>query len=97
MALVIDPRVDRGEAWMLRRLHQITKVDLWGRINAGVTDQATRRDRIADFILEHRLGGVIAGKNQQGVVESFEDVFARIYGQPLGTTETRFAPREAQR
>ncbi len=95
--MALDPMIDRGEAWLLRRLHQITKVDLWGRINAGVTDQTTRRDRIADFILEHRLSGVIAGKNQRGVVESFEEVFARIYGQPLGTTETHYAPREAQR
>jgi hypothetical protein len=97
MALTLDPRIDRGETWLLRRLNQVTRQDIWKRVNDGVTDQAVRRDRLAAFILEHGLEIAIAGKNQKGAVETFGDVFARIYGRPLVTDETAFGGRDVTR
>lgn len=88
--MVLDPRIDRGENWLLRRIHQITNRDVWAQVNAGVTDQDERRDRIARVIDEWALVHAIAGRGPNGSAETFGQAFRRLYGRPVVTDETDY-------
>ncbi len=88
--MALDPRIDRGENWLLRRIHQVTRRDVWAQVNAGVTDQDSRRDRIAQVIVDAGLEPAIAGKGPSGSAETFGQAFQRLYGRPVVTDELQF-------
>ncbi len=49
----------------------------------GVTDPAIRKERFRTAIIDGGKDCVIVGRNLAGKVETYEQLFARIYGEPL--------------
>lgn len=65
------------EVWISRRLRRF---DLF----AGVTDPDQRRELVRAAILGGRMGMAVAGKRAGKKVETWGELFQRVYGQPLG-------------
>jgi hypothetical protein len=65
------------EVWISRRLRRF---DLF----AGVTDPDQRRELVRAAILGGRTGMAVAGKRAGKKVETWGELFQRVYGQPLG-------------
>lgn len=53
------------------------------RIFEGLTDPATRKERIRAAILEARLDCTIIGRAPSGKPETYSQSFGRFYGEPL--------------
>lgn len=71
----------QGELWFAHRLKQL------GRgVFTGDTTPEIRKQRIREAIIEGDLDVVIIGR-RNGKPETFEDCFARLYGEPLFTTK----------
>jgi hypothetical protein len=66
------------EVWISRRLQ---RPDLF----AGVTDPDSRRERVRAAIEAGDMAMAVAGKRQGQSVETWADVFARVYGVPFAT------------
>lgn len=66
---------DLGEIWLARRLGQ------FGHVFAGVTDPALRKQRIREAIREGNHDHNIAGRRADGKIETFAEVFNRLYGE----------------
>lgn len=66
----------RVEAWIRDRLDAPA---LFG----GLTTPEERRERVRDLILGRGLEFAIAGRREGGKCETWSDLFARIYGEPL--------------
>lgn len=80
------------ETYLARRLAQLgSPVDL-----SGVTSSAIRRARFRQAIVAGGLAHVIAG-TADGKPKTFAQAFERLYGVPLDTTETEYAPMEPSR
>jgi hypothetical protein len=68
-----------GEAWLARRVLDQTGVDVF----TGTTDCDIRRERIRAAILERGLAAVVLGKGAGGKPENYQQIFERLYSQPL--------------
>lgn len=68
-----------GEAWLAKRVLEQTNVDVY----TGITDRDIRRERMRAAILEHGLAAVVLGKGAGGKPESYQQIFERLYSQPL--------------
>lgn len=64
------------ETWIARRLR---RPDLF----AGVTTADDRRERVRAAIVDGRMAEGIAGKRRDASCETWSDLFARVYGEPL--------------
>jgi len=71
-------RLARGEIWLAHRLREHGC-----RIDDGVTDLPTRRERIRRAILGYGLATAIAGRGPDRKPETYRALFARLYGEPL--------------
>lgn len=76
-----------AELWLAKRLGS-----LGAEVHEGVTTTEERRERIRQLILRERLEKRDAGR-KRGRSETFGDLFARLYGEPLITAAMR---REAE-
>ena len=74
----------RAEAWLRDRLHA---PDLF----AGVTTADERRERVRRAILENGLARECATHTQARGRETWAELFARVYGQPLIAPEVAAA------
>lgn len=68
------------ESWIARRLN---RPELFG----GVTTADERRERVRAAILAGRMAEAIAGKCEGEACETWREVFARVYGEPLERAE----------
>lgn len=67
---------DHFELWAGRKLG----VDLFH----GVTDSATRRERLRTLLLERKLrGAVLCGPEPDAGPETWQSLFERVYGEEL--------------
>lgn len=55
-----------------------------GFVFAGRTDEAIRKTRIREAILDAGLDQAIIGRSPSGKAETYSACFARFYGEPLG-------------
>lgn len=67
-----------AETFLARRLGEHG-----ARVFLGLTDQANRKDRFRAAINEHGLDAVIVGRNLAGKTETYEQLFQRIFNEPL--------------
>lgn len=67
-----------AESFIVRRLK-----DHGREVFTGVSDPATRRERIRAAILEGGLEYAILGRNLAGKPETYAAAFERLYGEPL--------------
>lgn len=67
-----------AELWLVKRLgeHGV-------RVFDGVTDTASRSERVRAAIRTHRLTAVIAGKGKDGKTKTYAQAFEAVYGQKL--------------
>ena len=72
-----------AEAFFVRRLKEHGR-----QVFAGVTDPATRRERIRKAILDAKLDQTIIGRSPGGKAETYAAAFARYYGTPLHAEQT---------
>lgn len=63
----------RSERWLIDRLGLPALLD-------GVTTPGERRDRIARAIADRDLEAAVVGRNPAGKVETFGELFERLYG-----------------
>ena len=70
-------QLDR-EMWFIDRMHQHGVPGVM-ELLAGVTDDATRRERIREAIHDHHLGDVVIGRHN-GRSETYMQCFARVLG-----------------
>ena len=66
----------RTEAWIKSHLRAPTLFD-------GVTTQEDRKRLLRDYLREHDMGLVIAGRAPSGNAETWGQVFRRLYGCDL--------------
>lgn len=64
------------EYWIAKRLGQPDLI-------AGVTTADDRRERIRRAILDSQHEEAIAGKRKDAACETWGELFARLYGEPL--------------
>lgn len=81
----------QAELWLAKRLGS-----LGAEIHEGVTTAEERRERMRQLILRERLENRDAGR-KRGRVETFADLFARLYGEPLITDAMRRQAEELRR
>lgn len=67
-----------AEEFFARRLHDHRRA-----IHAGVTDAATRQERIRQAILTGGLDCTIIGRDGKGKPETYGQAFERHFGTPL--------------
>jgi hypothetical protein len=68
------------ETWIARRLN---RPDLF----VGLTTPTDRRERVRETILAGRMAEAIAGKRRDAGCETWREMFARVYGEPLERAE----------
>jgi hypothetical protein len=73
-----------GEAFLAKRLK-----DRGREIFIGTTDTAERMRRFRIAITDARLMSVVVGTNLAGKTETYADLFARIYDEPLEPKPSR--------
>lgn len=74
------------EQRLIRRLGQ-----LGSQVNEGVTDKATRAERVRQAILTGRLEECICGRDLERKALTFREVFERVFGEPLITPTMKAA------
>lgn len=72
----MTPPTIQVEAWIAERLRLYDLFD-------GVTTPEIRRDRIRERILARGMTLAIAGRGPGGKSETWQELFARVYGTPL--------------
>ena len=76
----------KAELWLAKRLAQHSALTDPEGIFAGVSDPATRKERIRAAIHAKALGSVIAARGRDGKPVTYAEAFERLYGEPLGHT-----------
>jgi len=67
-----------AETWLAKRLGQHG-----ANVFDGVTDTASRRERVREAILEHGLTTVIVGKGKDGKTKTYAQAYEAVYGEKL--------------
>jgi len=76
--MTADTPQSDAETWFAKRLteHGVT-------ILSGAPDRATRMERFRGAILGCYLEAVIVGGKAAGKPETYQQIFERLYGEPL--------------